>query len=163
MIGHFTENKLDTIDIVKNSQVIFYSRNDQEALVGINHTVSSAIQLYLKDQKINGIRFINKVPGKVYPPSEFPENARILPGFLWRGTERLFYIEDLFAGKTFPELRPIRGIPLPDPIDNSTVAGGQTENSSAASESETNGSEPSESNGAKSPSKPSDQRLIPNP
>jgi lipopolysaccharide export system protein LptA len=163
LIGHFTENKLDTIDIVKNSQVIFYSRNDQEALVGINHTVSSAIQLYLKDQKINGIRFINKVPGKVYPPSEFPENARILPGFLWRGTERLFYIEDLFAGKTFPELRPIRGIPLPDPIDNSTVAGGQTENSSAASESETNGSEPSESNGAKSPSKPSDQRLIPNP
>lgn len=122
LIGNFTENKLDTVDIIKNSQVIFYSRDENEDLVGINHTVSSAIQLYLDEQRIKGIRFINKVPGKVYPSSEFPENARILPGFLWRGNERLFYKEDLFAGKTFPDLIPIRGIPMPQVIDLETKA-----------------------------------------
>ena len=116
LIGLFTQNKLDTIDVIKNSQVVYYSRDDQQKLVGINNTVASSMQLYVRDQKIRGIRFINKVPGKVYPPSEFPENARILPGFLWRGEERLFFQDDLFSGKTFPPLSPIRGIELPQEL-----------------------------------------------
>ena len=128
LIGRFTQNKLDTIDVIKNSQVVYYSRDDQQKLVGINNTVASSMQLYIKAQKIRGIRFINKVPGKVYPPSEFPENARILPGFIWRGEERLFFKDDLFSGKTFPPLKPIRGIELPqelilpdhDPLQNSS-------------------------------------------
>ena len=116
LVGLFTENKLDTIDVIKNSQVVYYSRDDKRELVGINNTVASSMQLYVKQNKIKGIRFINKVPGKVYPPSEFPENARILPGFIWRGDERLFFQEDLFQGKTFPPLKPIRGIELPDAL-----------------------------------------------
>lgn len=116
LIGRFTENRLDTIDVIKNSQVVYYSRDDKKKLVGINNTVASSMQLYVRDQKIQGIRFINKVPGKVYPPSEFPENARILPGFLWRGEERLFFQDDLFSGKTFPPLKPIRGLELPEAL-----------------------------------------------
>lgn len=116
LIGLFTQNKLDTIDVIKNSQVVYYSRDDKKKLVGINNTVASSMQLYIKEQKISGIRFINKVPGKVYPPSEFPENARILPGFIWRGKERLFFKADLFSGKTFPPLKPIRGIELPQEL-----------------------------------------------
>lgn len=49
----------------------------------------------------------------MYPPSQFPENARILPGFQWRGDERLHSVEDLFKGKPAPVLPKIRGIPLP--------------------------------------------------
>lgn len=114
LIGLFTNNQLDTIDIIKNAQVIYYSRNDDQELVGINNTVSSSIQMYLEDQKIMGIRFIKKVPGKVYPPSLFPENERILPGFIWRGEERLLKKQDLFLGKPAPVLPKIKGIPLPD-------------------------------------------------
>ncbi len=113
LIGLFTNNQLDTIDIIKNAQVIYYSRNDDQELVGINNTVSSTIQMYLEDQKITGIRFIKKVPGKVYPPSLFPDNVRILPGFIWRGDERLMKKQDLFEGKPAPVLRQIKGIPLP--------------------------------------------------
>ena len=113
LIGLFTDNELDTVNIIKNAQVIYYNRNDQGELVGIDNTVSSSIQLYLEEQQIQGMRFIKKVPGKVYPPSEFPETARILPGFQWRGEERLFSVEDLFLGKPEPVLPKIRGIPLP--------------------------------------------------
>lgn len=116
LVGRFTQNKLDTIDIIKNSQVVYYSRDDQNKLVGINNTVASSMQLYINEQKIKGIRFINKVPGKVYPTSEFPENARILPGFNWRGADRLFFQEELFKDKTFPPLIPIRGIELPQEL-----------------------------------------------
>lgn len=117
LIGLFTDNQLDTININKNAQVIYYSRNDKEELVGINNTLASSIQMYLEDQEISSIRFINKVPGKVYPPSMFPENARLLPGFQWRGEERLYSPEDLFKGKPAPVLPKITGIPLPKEMD----------------------------------------------
>lgn len=113
LIGLFTNNELDTVNINKNAQVIYYSRNDNEELVGINITVSSSIQMYLEEQQITGIRFIKKADGKVYPPSMLPENARILPGFQWWGEERLYSVEDLFKGKPVPILPKITGIPLP--------------------------------------------------
>lgn len=114
LIGLFTNNEIDTINIDKNTQVIYYSRNDNDELIGIDHTLASSIQMYLEKQEITGIRFINRVPGKLYPPSQFPKNARLLPGFHWRGDERLHVIEDLFLGKPPPVLPRIRGIPLPE-------------------------------------------------
>lgn len=113
LIGLFTNNELDTVNINKNAQVIYYSRNDNDELVGINNTVSSSIQMYLEEQQITGIRFIKKATGKVYPPSMLPQNARLLPGFQWRGEERLLSVEDLFKGKPVPILPKITGIPLP--------------------------------------------------
>lgn len=114
LIGLFTNNQIDTINIDKNTQVIYYSRNEKDELIGIDHTLASSIQMYLENQEITGIRFINQVPGKLYPPSQFPKNARLLPGFNWRGEERLYSVEDLFEGKPPPELPKIQGIPLPE-------------------------------------------------
>ena len=113
LIGLFTNNVLDTVNIVKNTQVIFFSRNEKQELVGINNTLSSSIQLYIENEEIRGIRFNQQVTGKLYPPSQFPENARILPGFKWRGEERLLTVSDLFKGKPAPILPKIKGIPLP--------------------------------------------------
>jgi lipopolysaccharide export system protein LptA len=113
LIGLFTNNELDTVNIEKNTQVIFFSRNEEQELVGINNTSSSSIQMYLEAQQIRGIRFIKKVNGKLYPPSEFPKNARILPGFEWYGDERLLKVNDLFRGKPPTILPKIKGIPLP--------------------------------------------------
>ncbi len=113
LIGLFTNNALDTVNIIKNTQVIFFSRNEKQELVGINNTLSSSIQLYIENEEIRGIRFNKQVTGKLYPPSQFPENARILPGFNWRGEERLLTVSDLFKGKPAPILPKIKGIPLP--------------------------------------------------
>ncbi len=114
LIGLFTNNELDTVNIIKNTEVIYFSRNDKQELVGINNTVSSSIQMYLEAQQITGIKFIKQAKGKVYPPSQFPENARKLPGFIWRGDERLLKVQDLFKGKPAPVLPKIKGIPLPE-------------------------------------------------
>lgn len=114
LIGLFTNNELDTVNIIKNTQVIFYNRDENQELVGINATTSSSLQMYLQNQQIKGIRFIKQVPGKIYPPSKFPENVRFLPDFEWRGEERLFSKEDLFKDKPAPILPKIKGIPLPD-------------------------------------------------
>lgn len=114
LIGLFTNNQLDTVSIIKNTEVIYFSRNDEQELLGINNTVSSSIDLYLKEQQITGIKFIKKAKGKLYPESELPPNARILKGFIWRGDERLKTVNDLFKGKLRPILPKIKGIPLPE-------------------------------------------------
>lgn len=114
LIGLFTNNELDTVNINKNAEVIYYSRNDKKELVGINNTLSSAIQMYLENQQIIGIRFVKDASGKVYPPSKFPQTARELPGFNWRGEERLMKKADLFKGKPAPILPKITGIALPE-------------------------------------------------
>jgi len=113
LVGLFTNNQLDTVHIVKNTEVVYYFRNDKQELVGIDKTQSSSIDLYLENQKITGMRFIKKVPGKVYPESALPDDGRILRGFNWRGEERLFKKSDLFKGKSNPILPKIKGIPLP--------------------------------------------------
>ncbi|MGB0948897.1 MAG: hypothetical protein ACPGU0_02170, partial [Marinirhabdus sp.] len=113
LTGLFTDNRLDTVNIDKNAEVIYYLRNDKNELTGINNTVSGSIQMYLENQEMAGTRFIKKVKGKIYPPSKFPEELRTLPGFNWRGDERLQTVQDLFKGKPPPVLPKIKGIPLP--------------------------------------------------
>ena len=113
LIGLFTNNELDTINIDQNAQVIYFARNDNDELIGINNTVSSSIQMYMENQEIEGIRFIKKGTGKIYPLSKLPPKARILPGFGWRAEERLQNKDALFDGKPLPLLPKIKGIALP--------------------------------------------------
>ncbi|WP_420379100.1 OstA-like protein [Gilvibacter sp.] len=115
LTGLFTENELDTVNVDQNAEVVYYARNtDTNKLEGINNTIGSSIQITLENQDIIGIRFINRGTGKFYPVSMYPEEKKLLPGFNWRGDERLRSVDDLFLGKPPPKLVKIRGIPLPE-------------------------------------------------
>lgn len=113
LTGLFHNNVLDTVNMDRNIEVIFYLYDDKDKLMGIDNTTSSSLQMTFEKQQIVGTRFIKKVPGKIYPPSKFPENARTLPNFNWRGEERLTSVADLFLGKPMPILTKIKGLPLP--------------------------------------------------
>ncbi len=96
LFGRFEENKLREVDIIKNTEVIYYLRNDQQELIGINKSVCSKIKLTLKDNTIEKIREIKKVDGDIYPEKDLPENTRKLRGFIWRGDERIKSKDDIF-------------------------------------------------------------------
>ncbi len=97
LYGKFKENKLYEVDIVKNTEVVFYMRNEANELIGINKNVSSKINMTMDDKsKIDTITFFNNVDGDIYPESELPENARKLRGFVWRGDEQIKTKEDIF-------------------------------------------------------------------
>jgi hypothetical protein len=76
--------------------VIYYLRNDQQELIGINKSVCSKIKLTLKENTIEKIREIKKVDGDIYPEKDLPENTRKLRGFIWRGDERIKTKDDIF-------------------------------------------------------------------
>lgn len=95
LIGLFKDNDLNNVDIIKNAEVINYSRDDNQELIGINKSKSGKINLkFVEDYKI--ITLIDQVDGDIYPESKFPENARKLRGFDWREEERPKSVEDLF-------------------------------------------------------------------
>jgi len=96
LYGKFIDNKLSEVDIVKNSEVIYYMYNDQNELVGIDKKVCSNLHLEIEDNKIQTVTSFNNVDSFTYPDAEFPENARRLRGFIWRGDERIKSKDDIF-------------------------------------------------------------------
>jgi len=118
LTGLFVNNELYQVDIIKNTETIFYSRNEETELIGINKTISSSIKILFENKDIKDIYYYQQVDGTLTPPEEFPDNARKLTGFNWRGNEQLTKKEDLFAGQTPPKLVKIKGIPLPEEDNN---------------------------------------------
>lgn len=96
LYGKFRDNRLYDVDIIKNTEVVYYMRNDQQELIGINKNVSSKINLTLDKNTIDTITFFQTVDGDIYPEKDLPENARKLRGFIWRGDERIKSKDDIF-------------------------------------------------------------------
>ncbi len=96
LYGKFRDNKLYEADIVKNTEVVYYMRNDKNELIGINKNVSSKINMTLDGNTIDTMTFFTNVDGDIYPEKDLPENARKLRGFIWRGDERIKTKDDIF-------------------------------------------------------------------
>jgi lipopolysaccharide export system protein LptA len=97
LYGKFEDGKLHDVDIVKNAEVIYFMRNEEKELIGINKNVSSKINLILEESTLETITFFNQVDGDIYPDKDLPENARKLRGLLWRGDERIKSKDDIFS------------------------------------------------------------------
>ncbi len=97
LYGKFKENKLSEADVVKNTEIVYYMRNDKDnELIGINKSVSSRINLKLENSKIDEITQYDKPDSDLYPEKDLPENARQLRGFMNRSDERLLSKDDIF-------------------------------------------------------------------
>ena len=98
LYGKFRENKLYEADVVKNTEVVYFMRNDKNELIGINKNVSSRINMTMDDKsKVDTITFFDTVDGDIYPDKDLPENARKLRGFVWRGDERIKNKEEIYS------------------------------------------------------------------
>ena len=110
LIGLFRDNELYNVDIIKNAEVIYYSRNSLGELIGINKSKSGSINIKIANNDVEEIRLINKIDGDLSPESLFPKNANRLRGFDWRGEERPNSVEDLFKDDKPRELTVIKGL-----------------------------------------------------
>ena len=132
--GLFKENELHTIDVIKNAESIYFLRNADNELVGIDKSKSGKMRIWVSENKIDELRKINQIDGKTYPEDDFPENERILKGFVWRETERPRSVEDLFSEDPPLELPVIKGLGVHSPqaaffdksLENRVEAAGKT-------------------------------------
>lgn len=109
LIGLFKDNELYNVDIIKNAEIIFYTRDDKDTLIGINKSKSGSINLQF-DGPYKVITLLNQIDGDIYPESQFPKNARRFRGFDWRGDEQPKSVEDLFSDDPPLKLPIIKGL-----------------------------------------------------
>ncbi len=118
LYGKFIENELKIIDLVQNTEVIYYVYNDDEELIGIDKTICSKIRLLMADNDIEDITFFVNPDGDIFPETDLPVESRKLKGFVWRGDERIMSKEEIFdEDDNNIELVKIRGIENPIDID----------------------------------------------
>lgn len=118
LFGKFIDNSLKIVDLVKNTEVIYYMYNDDNELIGINKTICSAIRLTLAENDIEDITFFTNPDGDIFPDKDLPLNSRKLKGFIWRGDERIRSKEDIFdEDDNNIELVKIRGVDNPIDLD----------------------------------------------
>ncbi|MDE3743808.1 OstA-like protein [Maribacter sp. D37] len=118
LFGKFEDNQLKLIDLIKNTELIYYMYNDDNELIGINKTICSAIRMSLANNDIDELTFFTNPDGDIFPEKDLPENSRKLKGFLWRGDERIITKDDIFDDDDNNLVLPVfRGISNPIDID----------------------------------------------
>ena len=111
LVGLFNDdNKLRKVDIIKNAESIFYARNDNQELVGIDKARSGSISIIFADGDIEEYTRYNQIDGNLYPESKYPEKEKRLKGFDWREDERPLSVEDLFKDDEPIALPIIKGL-----------------------------------------------------
>ena len=96
LYGKFINNELKIVDLIKNTEVIYYMYNDDDELIGINKTICSKIRMTLDSSDIEEITFYTDPDGNIFPEKDLPLNSRKLKGFIWRGDERIMSKDDIF-------------------------------------------------------------------
>ena len=104
------QNQLKQVDIIRNAESIYYARNDEQKLIGIEKSKSANISMFFEGNEIIELKKINQVDGTLFPESKYPANATQLSGFDWREEERPKSVEDLFTDDPPLDLPIIKGL-----------------------------------------------------
>jgi lipopolysaccharide export system protein LptA len=93
----FNGGELYRAHVVGSSEAVYYVREDDNSLIGVNKGNSSEMMIYLEDNKVQAITFINNPKQVVYPIEDFPSNEKELKGFKWEVVRRPMKKEDIFT------------------------------------------------------------------
>ena len=96
LYGKFIDNKLKFIDLIKNTEVIYYVYGDNLEFFGINKSICSKIEITMADSDIEILELLVDVDGDIFPEIDLPLNSRKLKGFVWRGDEIIKTKDDIF-------------------------------------------------------------------
>lgn len=99
MKGYFRDNEMWRIDVYGNGETLYFVREEDGAVVGLNKALSSDIIIYIEDNKVTGIRFLSQPEATMIPPEEITEEDRELRNFRWLIDRRPFSREDVFIWK----------------------------------------------------------------
>ncbi|HQQ12557.1 MAG TPA: OstA-like protein [Bacteroidales bacterium] len=96
MVGFFLENELDKIDVDGNAQTVYWVREDDGNLVGINLARSSTMSIKLEENTIKGITYFSSPAEVMYPLKDLPREESVLKGFKWLSDQRPSDKNDIF-------------------------------------------------------------------
>lgn len=96
LVGYFNNNEMRKIIIKGNAESIYFVRDEDKNLMGINKSVSSDMNIYLENNEINILTPITNVDAHMYPVGELSPLELKLKNFLWIEGQRPLKKEDVF-------------------------------------------------------------------
>ncbi|WP_158848694.1 OstA-like protein [Algibacter sp. L1A34] len=111
LVGLFNDaNELREVNINKNAESIFYTRDEKQELIGIDKAKSGSIKMLFANSDIEEYTRLNTVDGTLFPEKDYQEKDKFLKGFDWREDERPLSVDDLFKEDEPFELTVIKGL-----------------------------------------------------
>jgi hypothetical protein len=83
MKAYFKDNRLNSIRVFGNAETIYYVREEDGAMIGINSSVSSDMVISVTDNQIRQIIYLTMPDAVLFPETEFPEEKKYLKDFRW--------------------------------------------------------------------------------
>lgn len=84
MIVYFDGNEIEHLFNEGNAETIYWLREDDGSLIGINISQSSEMIIKMKNREINSIRYFHSIKENLYPEEQMKEDKEYLKGFLWQ-------------------------------------------------------------------------------
>lgn len=96
MEASFVDQKLRKVVVKGNGQTVYFSGEEGGSPDSVNKAEASDLLIYVDDNKVERITFLNKPDATLYPLSKIELSDMLLKGFGWRANERPLSIEAIF-------------------------------------------------------------------
>lgn len=88
IFGYFTNGEINYIRSKGNAESIYYAKDGEEKIIGLNKATSDIIDMRFKNKELNRVVFISSVTGTMMPFRQTSEEDRRLRSFKWHEEKR---------------------------------------------------------------------------
>ena len=106
MVGVFKDSELNKVEVYGNGQTIYYPREEDQTLIGVNETKCTNMTIKIDSSQIKKISFYDRPTATLTPTDEMPADGLMLDGFNWRVNERPYSVADLILNTSDPSTKP---------------------------------------------------------
>lgn len=96
MKAYVRDGELAQVNVSGNAETVFYPTEDDGTFIGLNRSQSSAITIFLENQKVQKVLFTTTTTGTLYPLDQVDDSQSYLVGFFWAEQERPRSKDDIF-------------------------------------------------------------------
>ncbi|MEX2597378.1 MAG: OstA-like protein [Salibacteraceae bacterium] len=95
MVGYFKDDALYKVDVFGNGETIYYPREEDNSMIGVNETKCSNMTIRIDSNEIKKISFYDSPTAVLTPTDDMPPTGKKLDDFNWRINERPTSSENL--------------------------------------------------------------------
>jgi lipopolysaccharide export system protein LptA len=96
MVGYFLNNRIYKLRVLGNAETIYWAREDDKSLIGIDKAVSSDMLIFISEGKLKTITYIGSPAAQLFPEKDLTPYDLKLRGFKWYDEYRPKEKNDIF-------------------------------------------------------------------
>ena len=81
---YFKDKDIDNMYNKGNAETIYWLRDDDGSLIGINISQSDEMDIKIRDREMSKIKHYNNIKETLYPEKQLKDDMEYLKGFLWQ-------------------------------------------------------------------------------